>query len=957
MVAPKTTRNSPVSPAPRFAIKELAFNNLYEIARRRWKTLVAFQLLTVALAILYCFVGGQKYESSAQILVMKKDQGLVSKGSEGVDGGEAKVSDETLATQMATLHSPKILNAAMDKIVDRAKLEEVKARQKEVEKQTSTNLYYLSMRAIYGAPVLEPEDPSAPRFVPIDVEQAFGDSGAAAILENESAAETPTSNALAATTEAAANTTPAANVIPEATSPSPEAGKQPASSEIATATPESANKPGEVAATDPNFVAEEDEELITPDLVANQDMGDWLPLSQLPGILENLDTNEKVIDYVKDRLVITRGGSGQEREAHIISVAFRHPDMVEAKLVVDAIMSAYQKFLDEKFSDVSKEAAKLIDRASKELETAVTDATRDLQEFRERSPVVFEGGANTNIPRMRWEATQKELLEVQLLLKDARSRLAVIEPQLVRLKQSGKLNHARLITLIDKENAERLSSLSMIARTEAQTMQFLSKQYERQQLASAETEKLLKLTSQLQSMKVELGPKHPEVLKLTEEMNHVQAYVDKLAGELKVTDEPVTTPEELMDAYVDLLRNDVMTLESREQDLLESASREEEESKGLIGYELEGAMLRDKAMRAANLHQVVLERLGQINLAKDYSGFINEMMELPDYGVEVWPNVPILIALAIAMGLVLGAGTCGAQEYFDRSFRDPEEIRRDLDLPLLTHVPDLHKKAGSIAAGSRVHYSLCSFHRPKSREAEVFRGLRTSLFFSSEGQQCSVIMSTSPNKGDGKSTMVTNLAVSIAQAGYKILLIDCDMRRPSAHKLLGLSNAIGLSNLLAGEKRPGDVIQSTETDNLSVITAGPAPQNPAELLTSPAFENFLKSAREKYRFVLLDCPPVLAVADPCIIAPRADGVVMVLRVNADSRPQALRAKEMLQRVNGRILGIVVNASNEATKAGYGRYSESSYGFGYDYGTSRNNGNSGYYDSNGDDEVETQAGRG
>ena len=232
-------------------------------------------------------------------------------------------------------------------------------------------------------------------------------------------------------------------------------------------------------------------------------------------------------------------------------------------------MSSYQKFLDEKFSDVSKEAARLIDRASKELEAAVTDATEDLAEFREHSPVVFEGSGNTNIPRMRWEATQKELLTVQLLLKDARSRISVIEPQLLRLKQSGKLSHARLITLIDKNNAERLSSLSMISRTEAQTKDFLSKQFERQQLAQAETEKLLRLTSQLESMKVELGPKHPEVLKLTQEINHVKAYVEKLSDELKVTDEePVTTPEELMDAYVDLLRNDVMIRCSRSGQLM-----------------------------------------------------------------------------------------------------------------------------------------------------------------------------------------------------------------------------------------------------------------------------------------------------------------------------------------------------------------------------------------------------
>lgn len=922
MVAPKTNRHSPVAAAPRFAMKELAFSNLYEIARRRWKTLVLFQILLISLAILYCFVGEQKYESGAKILVMRKNTAVVTTSTQQGGGEDTKISDDTLATQMQILRSDKIINAALNKIVDRTKLEQVKAEQKEIEKHTSPNLYYLSMRTLgaYGSSALPPVDPNAPQFRPLDISEAFSDTGAAAILDDD----------VSESTDVPSDSAPADGAVAD-------------KSETVPATESPAT---EVAAA-------EEEELITPDLVVNEVVGDWITLSQLPVILENLETNEKVSTYVKDRLVITRGGSGQEREAHIIGIEFRHPDMVESKLVVDAILASYQKFLDDTFSDVNREAAKLIDKASKDLEADLTDAIRDYQFFRERSPVVFVGDGNTNIPRIRWEATQREILNVQLLLKDARSRVSVIEPQLMKLKQSGKLSHMRLMAMIDKGNAERIAAVASFSQSEKNSADFLAKQLQRAQLAQAETEKLLRFTSQMKSMMIELGPKHPEVLKLTEEINHVTAYIDKLRDELKVGEEPVMGPDELMDAYIDLLRNDVLTLEQREQDLLESAAREEEESKGLVVYELEGTALRDQARRAEQLYQVVVERLGQINLAKDYSGFINQIMEEPQFGTEVWPNVPILLALAIAMGLVLGAGTCGAQEYFDRSFRDPEEIRRDLDLPLLTHVPDLHKKSGAVAAGSRVHYSICAFHKPKSREAEVFRGLRTSLFFSSEGQECSVIMSTSPNKGDGKSTMVTNLAVSIAQAGYKILLIDCDMRRPSSHKLLGLSNAVGLSNLLTGEKRPGDVIQSTETENLSVITSGQCPSNPAELLTSPAFEGFLKSAREKYRFVLLDCPPVLAVADPCIIAPRADGVVMVLRVGQDSRPQALRAKEMLQRVNGRILGIVVNASNEANKAGYGRYSESAYGFGYDYGTSRTNGNNGYYDSN-DDEADTKS---
>jgi capsular exopolysaccharide synthesis family protein len=937
MVAPKPTRPTTATTA-KTAMREIALNQIYEVARRRWKTLVAFQIGFIMLAILFCFVGKQKYESTAQILVMRKDPALATKAR---TENEPKIDDSTLATQLQLLHSEKIIEHAMNKMVSRKELELNKTQQKALEQQTSTNLYYLTARLVGGVPELPqdlPKELDINKFVPRDVEDILKEMAESEKAAKEAAeAEAADAQTPAGATTATADASAKAEPMPAAAAPS---GSTP-TADAASAT--------ELVKTDASTEAAADTALagdaVPLDPIAQLNNEDWVMLRDLPVLKDELDVNEKPGDYVKDHLTITRGGSGQERESHVLSVTFRHPDLVESKLVLDAILASYQKFLDEKFADVNKEAARLIEKASKELEQNLLEAQTKYQKFREQSPVIFNGTENTNIPRTRLEQTQRELLTVQLLLTEARSRASVVEPQLERLKNTGQLTHSRLLALVDEKNAARLGVLVQVGSAATASTEFQSNQPIRLALAQAESDRLLKFRAQLKSMELEYGQNHPEVQKLREEVAVIENYI-KEKGEKAATGgfDPVLRPEDLCNAYVDLLRNDVASLEQREQDLLESASRDEEESKALIGFELEGESLREAAGRAERLYNEVLERLGEIDLAKDYSGFINEIIESPEVGTEVWPNKPLILALAVAMALMLGAGTAGAQEYFDRSFRDPDEVRRDLDVPLLTHVPDLHQKGRSLNTGaSRVHYSIWSFHQPKSREAEVFRGLRTSLFFSSEGQQCSVIMATSPNKGDGKSTVVTNLAISIAQAGYKVLLIDCDMRRPSSHKLLGLSNAVGLSNLLSGEKRPGDVIQATESENLSVITSGPCPSNPAELLTSPAFESFLKSAREKYRFVLLDCPPVLAVADPCIIAPRADGIVLVLRVAQDSRPQALRAKEMLQRVNGKVLGVVVNASEEAAKSGYGRYGDSNYGYGYDYGYGHYSRNQGYYE--------------
>jgi capsular exopolysaccharide synthesis family protein len=182
---------------------------------------------------------------------------------------------------------------------------------------------------------------------------------------------------------------------------------------------------------------------------------------------------------------------------------------------------------------------------------------------------------------------------------------------------------------------------------------------------------------------------------------------------------------------------------------------------------------------------------------------------------------------------------------------------------------------------------------------------------------------TSPDTSDGKSTLSANLAVSIAQAEKKVILIDADFRRPRVHKLFNLSAEKGLASVMTGEAQFIDVIQATTIPGLSVLTCGPIPPNPAELLTLPLFKEMLASLREKFDYVLIDTPPLLAVTDPCTVAPYVDGVLLTIRISKNARPNALRAKEMLSALGAHVIGVVVNGVRTDAKGyGYG-------GYGYD----------------------------
>ncbi|MDW7675417.1 MAG: CpsD/CapB family tyrosine-protein kinase [Bacillota bacterium] len=194
---------------------------------------------------------------------------------------------------------------------------------------------------------------------------------------------------------------------------------------------------------------------------------------------------------------------------------------------------------------------------------------------------------------------------------------------------------------------------------------------------------------------------------------------------------------------------------------------------------------------------------------------------------------------------------------------------------------------------------------PKSPVAEAFRTLRTNLYYSNLDQELKKVMFTSAGPGEGKSTILANLAVAVAQTGKKVLVIDADLRKPVQHKIFQISNLKGLTNLLVEEFELQQVAQATKVENLSIITSGPIPPNPSELLGSARMERFLKGI-EGFDIVFIDAPPAIAVTDPVILSSKVDGVMIVINSKTVKIEMAKHAKEQLTKANAKILGVVLN---------------------------------------------------
>lgn len=204
---------------------------------------------------------------------------------------------------------------------------------------------------------------------------------------------------------------------------------------------------------------------------------------------------------------------------------------------------------------------------------------------------------------------------------------------------------------------------------------------------------------------------------------------------------------------------------------------------------------------------------------------------------------------------------------------------------------------------------LIAYHYPNLPVTEQYRLIRTNIQFSSIDREIKTIMVTSPEPADGKSTTAANLAVVLSQQGKRVLLVDTDLRKPSIHYTFKVSNMEGLTNVLTREISIEDAIDQTYVPNLNILTSGPIPPNPSELLNSDAMETVVKYLYERFDHIVFDTPPILAVTDPQILANKCDGVVMVVCSRKTRKDRALKAKELLEKAQSHLLGVVVNAAD------------------------------------------------
>jgi len=599
---------------------------------------------------------------------------------------------------------------------------------------------------------------------------------------------------------------------------------------------------------------------------------------ETPGIrqMQTFANVDNHIAYLKKTLDTVVG-----KKDDIISISFNSPYPAEAAHVVNAAVDSYITFQATRKRSSSAEVLKILqnekDRRSKELNEKLK-ATMDFK--KENAALAFESKQG-NIVIDRLKRLSTVLTEAQLATIESESayestKEMVSDP--VRLKQFLETQRATGIYIsTDSEKAELESRLDQLE---------------------------LRLANRLR----QLTSDHPVVTALESDIARVKAQIVEL-------------DTELAQAHLAIAEQQYLRAQEKEKQIAKYYEDQRQEALDLNEQIAQYTILQSDWEQTKKLCDILNDRIKELNVTEDVGALNISILEVAR--PESKPSEPQkarIMALALVMGLMLGGGLTLLRTFVDQRLHSVEEISAVLGVPVLGIVPSMSRRQTIVERGQKVH------KESNSHTAESYRTIRTAVFFGAPKGEAKTILVTSSTAGDGKTTLVSNLAIAIAQAGQRTLILDADFRKPMQHKIFEVNHEDkGLSSVLTGATALAEATQSTDVKGLELLPCGPKVPNPSEILNSNSFAKLLELITSRYDRVIIDSPPVLPVTDAQILAAICDITLLVLRAEKSTRKISLQAREALLSVGAHILGTIVN--DVPKKGRYGYYG--GYGYSYD----------------------------
>jgi capsular exopolysaccharide synthesis family protein len=572
----------------------------------------------------------------------------------------------------------------------------------------------------------------------------------------------------------------------------------------------------------------------------------------------------QTFDGVKNRMSYLKRNITADvgKKDDIITVSFdsKYPD--EAVKIVDDAVSAYQKYCAGKKRETANEVMNILEKEKAKNETELADVNQKIIDLKKAAHTFSFDNDKSNYTMMRLNSLSDALTAAHLETINARTALEAAAKTIHLDADSIPDNIAGNVALSPKD--EDMLRAQLVA-----------------------------LNEQLQERRRIYLPDHPQIKALEDRINQLNmSYI----GASKVRWDQAKV---------------------RETELQKSFEEEQAKAIDISAKAAEAGQLEADAKRIQQTIDGLEGRIKDVSVVVD-SGALNiTVLEFASYEDNpVKPSKAQVPAIALVIGLLIGCCIAVTREMADPKLHSSDDVKAVVGAQVLGMVPRQTPASTPSMLGQIVEMD------PHSEVAEAMRAVRTSLTFGVPLEQSRSILVTSPEPGDGKSTVAANLAIALANAGKRVLLVDGDLRNSTLHEIFGISNQYGFADILAQHEPLETAVIKCSVTRLGLMPGGPAPMAPSELLNDPAFGEILQEAYRQYDHVVIDSPPVMRVDDARIMAATCDCTVLVARAEKTSQGHLRHSVDRLSDVGALLAGIVLNASQAGSRYGrYGRYGE------------------------------------
>ncbi len=546
-------------------------------------------------------------------------------------------------------------------------------------------------------------------------------------------------------------------------------------------------------------------------------------------------------------------------KTNILRVIYRDSNPDIARDVVNAVVETYRKRNIDENAAEARETLKFIESQREALQAGLEESEMRLRDFK----------AENNVMSLPDETTS--MIHSYAEFAGERSKLEIEERHyasiLGALDKSGPSDFS--LPSVNRENTV-LSNLAL-------TLSDL--QGKRQELVATFTED------------------HPDVKKIDDQ-------IAELRGKIR-----------------EVVKTTLMTIKARMAEIDDILQRYSDEMKTLPDKERSLAELVRAKEVNSEIYTFLLQKREEARITEAATiGNIRIIDEAQQPLRPISPNVRLNLMLGFVAGLLLAIGVAFFLEFIDDSLKSTEEVERFVKRPIYGMIPRIpDKRALEGGEPSPASANLVTHHSPKSPISEAFRTLRTNIHFANPDVPIRELLITSAGPSEGKSTIVSNLALTIANTGKKTIVIDCDLRKPNVHNFFDLARDPGVTTILSGEADWRDIVHPTQTENLFVLPSGPIPPNPTEMLSSHAMRELMETFRREFDMILLDSPPVVAVTDAAILSSFVHSTLLVVELGRSRGAGVNRAIDLLEKVNANLLGVITNSISTGYRYDYGGY--------------------------------------